>query len=179
MYPGGYNPYPDLILHNAQVLTVDASFSVAQGLALKDDRIVAVGSNDEVLGTAGSTSRRIDLGGRTVVPGFVDAHAHLDREGLRRAYPDLQACRSIADVQAVVRQAVANKRPGEWVVILPMGEPPFHLGLPGVLAENRYPDRHDLDAVAPDNPVWVRSLWAHWSNQPPFAHILNSAALQA
>jgi predicted amidohydrolase YtcJ len=172
-------PYPDLVVHNAQVLTLDRSAAVVEALAVKGERIVAIGPDAEVLATAGSRTRRLDLGGRTVVPGFCDAHAHLDREGLRRAYPDLQRCRSIADVQAVVSGAVAGKRPGEWAVILPLGEPPFHLGLPGVLAEGRFPDRWDLDAVAPDNPVWVRSLWAHWSNEPPFVHVLNSAALRA
>jgi hypothetical protein len=177
--PPDYHPQPDLILHNAQILTLDRAASTVQALAIKGDRIVAAGADDPVLGTAGGRTRRLDLGGRTVVPGFCDAHAHLDREGLRRAYPDLQGCRSIADVQAVVKRAVTGKRPGEWVVILPLGEPPFHLGLPGVLAEGRFPDRHDLDAVAPDNPVWMRSLWAHWSNEPPFVHTLNSAGLRA
>ncbi len=175
----GYNPHPDVVLHSGQVLTVDRSFSIGQALALKADRIVAVGSDEEVLATAGGRTRRIDLAGRTALPGFVDTHAHMDREGLRRAYPSLEHCRSIADVQAVVRQAAAQRRPGEWVVILPLGEPPFHLDQELILQERRYPDRRDLDQAAPNNPVWIRSIWGYWSNSPPFVHVLNSAALRA
>lgn len=175
----GYRPEPDTILYNGQVLTVDDEFRIAQALAVRGRRIVAVGADDDVLAAAGPDTRRIDLEGRTVLPGFVDTHAHLDREGLRRAYPDLQGCRSIGDVQAVVRREAAQKRPGEWIVLLPLGEPPFHLAPEQTLAERRYPDRHDLDQAAPDNPVWVRSVWGLWNNTPPFVHVLNSAALRA
>ncbi len=175
----GYNPHPDVVLHSGQVLTVDRSFSIGQALALKADRIVAVGSDEEVLATAGGRTRRIDLAGRTALPGFVDTHAHVDREGLRRAYPSLQDCRSIGDVQAVVGQAAGQRQPGEWVVILPLGEPPFHLDQELILQERRYPDRRDLDQAAPNNPVWIRSIWGYWSNSPPFVHVLNSAALRA
>lgn len=174
----GYDPYADTVLYNGHVLTVDPSFSVAQALAVKDGRLVAVGLDDDVLAAAGSRTRRIDLGGRTVVPGFVDAHAHMDREGLRRAYPTLQDCRSIAEVQDVIRWAAAERAPGEWVVVLPLGEPPFHLEQEQTLAERRWPDRYDLDRAAPDHPVWVRSIWSHWSGAPPFVHVLNSAALR-
>jgi predicted amidohydrolase YtcJ len=170
---------PDTVVYNAQVLTVDAGFSVAQAVAVTGDRLVAVGSTEDVLELAGPRTRRIDVGGRTVVPGFVDTHAHLDREGLRRAYPNLQACRSIADVQDVVRRAVDGKAPGEWVVVLPPGEPPYHLAPEQTLAERRYPTRHELDAVAPNSPVWIRSIWGLWNNAPPFVHVLNTAALHA
>lgn len=173
------HPHIDMVLHNAQVLTVDSSFNVAQALAIKNGRIVAVGSNDDVLSTVGGRTRRIDLGGRTVVPGFTDAHAHMDREGLRRAYPGLQDCRSISDVQQVVRGAAADRKTGEWVVLMPLGEPPFHCDPQQTLAEGRYPDRRDLDEAAPDNPVWIRSPLGFWSGTPPFVHVLNSAGLQA
>lgn len=179
MVESKYDPRPDTVVFNAQVLTVDRAFSVAQALAIKGDRVVAVGSNHRVLGMAGPDTRRLDVGRRTVVPGFVDTHAHLDREGLRRAYPDLQACRSIADVQEVVRRSAAHVPPGEWVVILPPGQPPYHMAPEQSLAEGRLPDRHDLDAVAPDNPVWIRSIFGLWNNTPPFVHVLNSAGLRA
>ena len=174
-----YSPYPDAVLHNGQILTVDPAFTVARALAIKDGRIVAVGSPDEMLATAGGRTRRIDLGGRTVIPGFADTHAHLDREGLRRAYPDLQGCRSIADVQEVIRRAAAEREPGEWIVVLPLGTPPFHEDQAESLAERRFPDRWDLDRAAPDHPVWIRATWGYWNNTPPFVHVLNSAALRA
>src|SRR4029453_1959070 len=90
--------------------------------AVMGDRVMAVGPSDRIAALAGPGTRRLDVGGRSVVPGFVDTHVHLDREGLRRAYPDLQACRSIADVQAVVRRAVARVPPGESIVLLPGGQ---------------------------------------------------------
>jgi predicted amidohydrolase YtcJ len=171
--------HPDTVLVNARVLTVDRAFTVAQALAVTDDRVVAVGPNDRIAALAGPGTWRLDVGGRSVVPGFVDTHAHLDCEGLRRAYPDLQACRSIADVQAVVRRAVARVPPGEWVVLLPGGQPPYHLAPEQSLAERRFPDRHDLDAAAPDHPVWIRAVFGLWNNTPPFVHVLNSAGLRA
>src|SRR3954464_13754882 len=167
----GYYPEPGLVLHNGQVLTVDAAFSTARALAVKGRRIVALGDDADVLATAGTATRRgaprraaaaapprVDLGGRTVLPGFVDTHAHMDREGLRHAYRHLQDCRSIADVQAVVRREAARRSPGEWIVLGRLGEPPFHLAPEQTLAERRYPDRRDLDAAAPDHPVWIRSI---------------------
>ena len=173
------DPHPDTVLVNARVLTVDRAFTVAEALAVKGDRLLAVGPSDRIAAMAGPGTRRLDVGGRSVVPGFVDTHAHLDREGLRRAYPDLQACRSIADVQAVVRRAVTHVPPGEWVVLLPGGQPPYHLAPEQSLAERRFPDRHDLDAVAPDHPVWIRAVFGLWNNTPPFVHVLNSAGLRA
>jgi predicted amidohydrolase YtcJ len=74
---------PDTVVFNAQVLTVDVAGRVAQALAVKGNRVAAVGSSDQILRLAGPNTRRLDVGGRTVVPGFIDTHAHLDREGLR------------------------------------------------------------------------------------------------
>ncbi|MBK8050100.1 MAG: amidohydrolase family protein [Anaerolineales bacterium] len=68
---------PDLILHNGQIYTVDASMPWAEAIAIRKHRIVALGSNRDVLATAGSTTPCIDLGGRLVLPGFCDAHIHL------------------------------------------------------------------------------------------------------
>ena len=170
---------PDTVLFNAQVLTVDVAGTAAQALAVKGNRVAAVGSSLHNPPLGGPNKGRLAVGGRTVVPGFIDTHAHLDREGLRRAYPDLQACRSIADVQEVVRRAAAGTPPGEWIVLLPPGQPPYHMAPEQSLAERRFPNRHELDAAAPDNPVWIRSIWGLWNNTPPFVHVLNSAGIRA
>src|SRR4051794_37999135 len=114
-------PTADLILHGGQVLTVDRAFSRAEALAVRGDRIVAVGRDADVLALAGPDTRRVALRGRTVLPGLIDAHAHMDREGLRGLWPALAGARSIADVQARVRAVAAAVPPGEWLVFMPLG----------------------------------------------------------
>src|SRR6476620_4313746 len=72
---------PDLILSNGKIITVDETFSIAQAVAVRGDRIVAVGTNQEINRLAGPNTRRIDLRGKSVVPGFIDDHAHFQEEG--------------------------------------------------------------------------------------------------
>ena len=68
---------PDLVLHNGKIVTVDEDFSIAQAVAIRDGRFVAVGSDSEILSLAGSNTRQVDLEGNTVLPGFNDSHLHL------------------------------------------------------------------------------------------------------
>ena len=166
----------DWVLQNGHIVTLDARRPVAAALAVTAGRITAVGSRADVRAWKGRRTRLIDLAGATVIPGLVDAHAHLDREGLKLIYPSLARCRSIADIQGVIRQ-LAGKRPkGEWIVTMPVGAPPFYLDPPAGLAERRWPTRADLDAAAPDHPVYIRGIWGYW-NRPPVYSIANSAAL--
>jgi predicted amidohydrolase YtcJ len=169
----------DLIVSGGSIITMDAALPHAQAFAVRDARIVAIGSDGEIAAHAGPATRRIELAGRTVVPGLIDSHAHLDREGLRRWYPSLAGCRSIADVGAVIAAATRACALGDWIVTAPLGIPPYHLNPATTLAEGRFPDRHDLDAVAPRHPVWIRAIWGHWGDGPPYVHVLNSAALAA
>jgi predicted amidohydrolase YtcJ len=135
-----------------------------------------VGSDAEIRRHRERRTRVVDLRGATVVPGLVDAHAHLDREGLKYLYPSLARCRSIADIQGLVRRLAAHRPPGEWIVTMPVGTPPFYQDAPGCLREGRWPTRVDLDASAPDHPVYVRGIWGYW-NRPPVVSIASSAAL--
>jgi predicted amidohydrolase YtcJ len=167
----------DLVLHNGKVLTVDGRFSVAQAVAVRDGVIVAVGTDEQVLAAAGPRTRKIDLAGATAMPGLCDGHAHMDREGLKTVYPSLAGARSIADIQERIRSEVKKAKPGEWVVTMPVGDPPYYQNVPGILKEQRLPDRCDLDAVSPDNPVYVRGIWGYWG-RPPIHSIANSRALQ-
>ena len=74
-------PPADLILSNGKIITVDETFSIAQAVAVRGDRIVGVGTNEEVNQLAGSNTRRIDLRGKSVTPGMIDNHAHFQEEG--------------------------------------------------------------------------------------------------
>jgi predicted amidohydrolase YtcJ len=171
--------HPDAIVTDADVVTMDPYRPKAQAFAVRDGRFAALGTTKEMLALAGPHTQLHIMDGRTVVPGLIDAHAHMDREGLRRWYPSLAACASIADVQRVVAGCVTERADGEWIVTSPLGTPPYHLAPATTLAEGRLPDRADLDAAAPANPVWIRSVWGHWTDGPPYVHVLNSAALAA
>ena len=165
-----------LVLVGGRILTLDPRRPVVEALAVAGGRVLAAGSRAEILRRRDRHSRVIELRGATVIPGLVDAHAHLDREGLKAIYPSLARCRSIADIQRLIRAQAARRRPGEWIVTMPVGAPPFYQGMPEGLAEKRWPTRVDLDAAAPDHPVYIRGIWGYW-NRPPVHSIANSRAL--
>ena len=166
----------DWIFLDGTILTCDPERPRATCLAVHDGRIVAVGSRADMRVWRDRTTRVVDLQGATVTPGLIDAHAHLDREGLKRIYPSLEGCRSIADIQALVRRLTLARPRGEWIVTMPVGRPPFYQEGAAALAENRWPTRADLDAAAPEHPVYLRGIWGYW-NKPPVYSVANSRAL--
>ena len=171
-------PPADLIVTNAKVATLDPSDRIAQAIAITGDRFSHVGTTSEVRGLAGPATREIDAAGRLVVPGLIDGHAHMDREGLKDTLPSLAGCRSIADILDRIRDLASKTPPGEWIVTMPIGEPPFYEGVPANLSDNRVPTREELDRVAPDHPVYIRPIWGHWRNTLPLVSIANSMALE-
>ena len=168
----------DLIFHNGKIVTVDGKFSIAQAVAIGRERFIAVGNDTEVRRHAGPATRMIDLGGRCAVPGLIDGHAHADREGLKLVFPALGKVRSIADIQERIAELVRTARPGEWIVTMPIGDPPTYFNVPDILKERRFPTRHDLDKVAPDHPVYIRSIWGFWRHTTPLVSIANTRALE-
>ena len=166
------------VLHNGRILTLDPRRPRATALVVAGGRIAVVGGPADVKRRHDRHARVIDLRGAVVVPGLVDAHAHLDREGLKRIYPSLARCRSIADIQRLVRRLAADRKPGEWIVTMPVGTPPFYQDAPDGLAEKRWPTRAELDAAAPEHPVYIRGIWGYW-NRPPVYSAANSRALAA
>ncbi len=139
-------PEPDLVLHGAEVRTVDENDSLAEALAVKDGRVVAVGSADEVRALAGPNTRVVDLGGRTVIPGLQDSHIHflpLGKDittGVELSYAD-----SAEDIVAGVRDRIRESAipPGAWVV----GRRWDQFKYPQMVT------RWQLDEVAPRHPV--------------------------
>lgn len=170
-------PPADLVITNAKVATLDPGDTIAEAVAISGDRIARIGRTADIEALAGPGTRVIDAGGRLVVPGLIDGHAHMDREGLKDVLPSLAGCRSIADIQDRIRDLASRTPPGEWIVTMPVGEPPFYEGVPANLAENRFPTRAELDAAAPDHPVYIRPIWGHWRNTLPLVSIANSMAL--
>jgi predicted amidohydrolase YtcJ len=171
-------PPPDLILHSGKIITLDHSSRIAQAISVRAGRVVAVGDNAALLKDAAPTTERIDLAGCSVLPGFFDAHPHADREGLKaRGGIPIAGLRSVADIVDVVKRPAQTIPAGEWIVLMPMGEPPHeYISRPEQLTDGRFPTRHDLDAVAPDHPVYIRAVWGWWSRRP-FPSVANSLAL--
>ena len=166
----------DMVVYNGKILTVDNNFSIAQAAAIRDGKFIAVGSNGDALQHARAGTQRINLQGKTVVPGLIDAHAHMDREGLRDTNPSLAGATTKAEILAIIKAEVDKAGPGEWIVTAPLGTPPFHFEARDIL-ERTGLNRYDLDEVAPNNPVYIRSIWGFW-DRPPLVAIANSQALQ-
>jgi predicted amidohydrolase YtcJ len=168
---------PNVVLHNGKVLTMADDGVVHQAVAVSGESIQAVGSDRDMLALSDAGTEVIDLQGRTVIPGIIDIHAHMDREGLKRACPSLEGLRSIDEILAAVKQLVDQASPGEWVVTMPVGDPPSYVDVPQCLQEGRYPNRWELDRVSPNNPVYIRGIWTPW-NVPPSVAVANSLALR-
>src|SRR5262245_51598293 len=151
---------PDLILHNGKIITLDASSRLAQAIAVRSGLIAAVGEDAALLKAVAPTTQCIDLRGRSVLPGFFDAHPHA-REGLKaRGGIPIAGLHSVAAIVDVVKRAAQTTPAGEWIVLMPMGEPPHeYISRPAQLTDGRVPTRHDLDAVAPDHAVYIRAVW--------------------
>ena len=138
-------PPADLIVFGGVVLTVDADFSVAEALAVRDGLVLAVGSDEEIRPLAGPDTRTLDLDSRTVVPGFADNHLHGAGGG---DGVDLSRVRSLEALLAAIAERARDSGPGALVVT----NSDWH---EAQLREQRLPLRRDLDEAAPDNPVVV------------------------
>ncbi len=152
-----------LVLHGGHLLTMDTSQPVAQAVAIAEDRFLAVGSDADVLNLAGARTTRIDLGGRTVVPGFIDAHTHPAYAGYRHLKQVDCDLRSIAAIQAALKARAAKTAAGDWVIGFKYDDTKT--------SEGRRLTREDLDAVSRDHPIVVEHRGGHTA-------YLNSAAFQ-
>lgn len=168
----------DLILTNGKIITVDSAFTVAQAMAIAGDRILAVGPDAAMAPLRSAATRIVDLKGKAVIPGVTDGHAHMDREALRSVFPALGRVRSIRDIQDRIAELARAKQPGEWIVTMPIGDPPYYFDVPESLAEKRWPTRQELDAAAPNNPVFIRSIWGYWRGTFPLVSCANTEALK-
>ena len=156
----------DWILTNGQVLTVDADFNIVQAFAIKDDRILAVGSDDAIMALAGFGTERTDLAGRTVVPGLIDNHMHFVR-ATQQWYRHVRwdGINSRAQALELVKERARTLPEGEWVVVI------------GGWTFTQFHDNNalftvaELDEVSPDIPVYIQEGYRRG-----FA---NSAALRA
>ena len=153
----------DTILVNGNIVTIDAKRTTAKALAIKNGIILAVGDDQTVRAKAGEGSQVIDLRGRTVTPGLIDAHCHLSACGLLGTiYVDVSwpAINTIEQMQAKLSERIARTPPGEWV-----------LGAGWLTFKGRYPNKHDIDPISPKHPVMVINQGGHLA-------VVNSLALE-
>lgn len=156
---------PTLILFNGRITTNDRSNPAVDAVAIDGERILAAGRNDDILRIAGPTTQRIDLAGRRVIPGLIDSHMHIIRGGLNYNMElRWDGVRSLADAMAMLRAQVARTPAPQWVrVVGGFTELQF--------AERRLPTLDEINAVAPDTPVFILHLYDR--------ALLNAAALRA
>lgn len=153
-------PAADLILHNAKIVTMDEKRPLAEALAIEGGRFTAVGSNAEVLKLAKPSTRRIDLRGRTVVPGLIDSHTHPIGAALSEIDGPVPVMNTIAEVQAYLKK-LASATPADRVLFVPKVYATR-------LQERRYPTRHELDAATAGRLAMTDN---------GYASVLNSALL--
>jgi predicted amidohydrolase YtcJ len=146
---------PALMLINGKILTMDGQSKVAEAVAIRDGRILAVGDTAIIRTLAGSQTRTIDLAGKTVVPGLIDTHVHFKAAGMSDYVVDMSRAKSVAEALETIKRFAAKKSPGDWIV-----GSAWHP--PSQLTEKRYLTRQEIDSVAPNNPVYLRTV-GHFS----------------
>ncbi|MCW3979510.1 MAG: amidohydrolase [Candidatus Bathyarchaeota archaeon] len=156
--------FADLVLHNGKVLTVDSEETVAEAVAVKGSLIVAVGTDEEVLGTIGEETEVIDLEGKTVLPGLIDSHMHPGSYGVFwvrgvKCGPDME---SVDELLKRIREKADTTPEGRWILGYALDD--VRLG--------RYPSRAELDSVTPSNPLYIQRRDGHIG-------VANSLALEA
>lgn len=142
-------PPADRVFFNGKVVTVDGQFRIAQAVATRGDRIVAVGANDEVQATAGDSTERIDLQGRMLLPGLIDSHVHALGSAMYEFDHEVPEMGSISDVLAYVKSRAEHLGPDKWIYVSQV--------FITRLKDQRYPTRAELDVAAPRNPVVFRT----------------------
>ncbi len=154
---------PDLVLYNGIIYTVDPARPRVEAVAIKGERILAVGSGKEMRALAGPSTKQVDLKGRFAMPGFNDAHIHLANGGQARLAVELTGSRTLAEFQQRIRARLNDYKPGEWVT----GRGWDHTIWP----VKKFPTRWDLDAVSAQHPMIFTRVDGHVA-------VANSLALQ-
>ena len=157
----------DLIVRNAKIVTMDTSDRVVEAMAVRDGKIVAVGTNHEVAKCQGSATQTLDLGGKTVLPGLIDVHTHAMEwaKGVVRGQVDATypGVKSIAALTQEIERRIKSASPGDWIVGAGWDDAKY--------TERRYVTRADLDRVSGDHPVYLVHVSGHLA-------VANSVALK-
>jgi len=155
----------DMVLVNGKIVTVDAHDSVAEAVAVKAGRILAVGSNADIMGLAGERTEVVDLGGKTMLPGLIDTHTHPSHAATRLYEINCRSppVKSIREILGMVAEKAAELGPGRWIRGANYNDIK--------LEERRHITRWELDEAAPENPVFISKETGH-------LYVVNSRALE-
>jgi predicted amidohydrolase YtcJ len=156
----------DLIMKNGKVITLDTRNTITEAVAIKGERVLATGTNEEISRYVGGGTEVRDLEGRAITPGLISTHDHFLQYGLSAEfildirYPRIRNCKEIA---MAIGESVKGADKGKWIIATGWDET--------LLNEKRFPNRWDLDPFSPENPVWIRRVFQ--------MGVANSKALEA
>ncbi len=139
----------DLIVYNGKIVTVDSDFSIRQAMAIKGNKIVGVGGNEDILQLKSSRTEMLDVGGKMVLPGLIDTHVHPCEACMTEFDHPIPQMDSIGDVLDYIKMRAGILEDGQWIIV----EQVFITRL----REQRYPTKEELDSVAPKNPAVFRT----------------------
>ena len=153
--------FPDIVLYNGKIITVDENFSIAEAVAIQGDRFIAVGTNGEIEKLAGSNTKKINLKGKAVIPGLIEAHSHPEGASRSELFEEIPDVHSVGELLDWIKEQTRRKKAGEWII---------HTKLfPTRLKEMRQPTKDELDRAAPENPVFLNGS---------YGGAINSAAMR-
>lgn len=156
----------DLILTSGNIVTVSEKYPSAESVAIKENKIIWIGSNDEAKNYIGGSTVKIDLKGKTVIPGFIESHAHFLGLGESLRILDLRNAANWESIVKIVEEAVAKSKPNEWIIGRGWHQEKFSSApKPNV---HGYPIHDMLSKISPNNPV----LLSHASGHATFANLL-------
>ena len=155
----------DLLLINGKIVTVDPDFSIHEAVAVKDGKVLAVGTTSEMKTWKRSGTEIIDLEGKIVLPGLIDSHLHMVGTGIALSQINCRTppIKSISDLADAVKEKASDVKPGEWILGRGWDQ--------AKLSDHRDPNRWDLDEASSENPVWLTRTCGHLS-------VVNSRALE-
>jgi hypothetical protein len=162
--PAAQNAPADLIFHHATIYTADDRLPRAEAIAIRGDRIAAVGAPSDILTLKGPATRIVDVGGATIVPGLHDSHGHFVALGASRQTLDLRGTTSYDQIVELVRRRTAAVPRGQWIVGRSWDQNDW--------SDKRWPTHDRLSAAAPNNPVYLTRVDGH-------AALVNRTAMEA
>jgi predicted amidohydrolase YtcJ len=143
----------DLVVFNGNIITMDPQKPNATAIAVKSYKVLVVGKDEEVMDFIPTAKRVIDLGGKTVIPGFIDAHTHLTSAGVKAPHVQLGKVGSVEEAIEFIRAAVSNYPKGDWILGYNWDE--------SIWTEKRFIESKDLDPISKDHPIMVTRVCGH------------------